>query len=458
MPRTHIPKLVNGRGTFPLDFTYARGRIRVATGTTDPKVYRAIRTLLDELNNVGNFETLDRIRNGTAKLMDVYAFYQDNGKKKPYTAAKSVPLKESVRKWLDSPSDRKASTMRGYASHLTAFLTTCTDSDLTSDIPRRLRAFREARRRDDFRVGFNHTRNVLKTFARDTVSRDDDLYKAIVAIEPIAIPHGKRKVSNKAVSVAEVIRLTEKLRDDYAQMVWAMCYTGMRPGEYFELHTTSWDVQGHTLHVRNSDPGHGNKGGDRTGIVPFAIQKPTAAGSPLVERQRRHRAFTSALITARKAASVSFTPHTGRKCAANWMAEAGVPQHRVIAYLGHESRTITQRYQDKSDAADRKSDVEAFRQYILRTGREELARFVRLSDAAETHPNPEKRQKARDLLALSGPRDLPRNPFENEVLDETMAEWDIEEATRSLRKFPNTTAQRLGARRSGSTHRNRASE
>ncbi|MEN9790478.1 MAG: hypothetical protein RLZZ63_136, partial [Gemmatimonadota bacterium] len=71
-PRFLIPKLVNGRGTIPIDVTYKGvGRIRVSSGTTDDQTYIEIRQMMDDLYNHGNLTTLKSLQSKSVRPLVV---------------------------------------------------------------------------------------------------------------------------------------------------------------------------------------------------------------------------------------------------------------------------------------------------------------------------------------------------------------------------------------------------
>jgi hypothetical protein len=118
----NVPKLINGRGTLPIQKQYKGvGVIRVASGTTDPKTYVKILQTMDELYNVGNLTTLESIRDRVISPIELLVKVKDQGVHVVQNVDNSATLIPSIWEWLET-YDIKEATRRGYKSHLEGFV------------------------------------------------------------------------------------------------------------------------------------------------------------------------------------------------------------------------------------------------------------------------------------------------------------------------------------------------
>ena len=350
-----VPKLINGRGTLPIQKQYnGVGVIRVASGTTDPKTYVKIVQTMDELYNAGNLTTLHSIRDRVLGPMELLVKVKDQGVHVVQTVDNSATLIPSIWEWLET-YDIKEATRRGYRSHLEGFANSCRATDTIRDLPDRLNKYRKLCQKKGIHRSFNQCRAAMMAFTKSEFKRRSQVYQEVREVENLSVV---RKVMNDAVSVLDIITLTSQMKSEYSDMVWALCYSGMRVGEYFRQNDTDWVTESASLKVIKNNPGHGNKGFTRFSILPFRLDNP----------QRGEKQFRREITAANIRHRMRVTPHTFRKCFSHWCSEAGIPRVRKNAYMGHVNNTISDLYEKhdverflNEDAGKLKTYVERFR-------------------------------------------------------------------------------------------------
>jgi len=349
-----VPRLVNNRGTLPIRRSYKGvGEIRVASGTTDPTTYVKLLQMLDELANVGNITTLASIKRRTVTPLEALNAVKSQGVNTSLTGNQDRPLRQAVEEWLDVHSV-KETTKRGYRSHLAGFYKKVGATDTVRDLPDQIEKFRKQCQRRGIQRSFNHVRTALLAFARAEYKRRSSLYEAIREIEPLPV---KQKLKNDAVPVARIVEFTKGMSDPYQRIIWGMCYSGMRIGEFYEEEGSRWEASTDRVQVFKDDPGHGNKGYTRTAPLPFPLAKPERSITSL----RRLMTTRNAQLSGKNS---KVTPHTLRKCFMHWCSMAGIPLARRKAYAGHEAQTITDLYEKHEVDQYLTGDAHTFRRYV----------------------------------------------------------------------------------------------
>lgn len=346
-----IPKLVNGRGTLPINQSYEGvGKIRVASGTKDPNTYLAILKAMDGVYNAGNLDTLESLRDKVITPLELLQSVKKSGVHKVININTSVLLIQTILDWLEH-HNIKETTRRGYKSHLDLFFKTCKATDTIKDLTKKFEAYRKVCIKKDTARSFNQCRAALLAFAKSEYKKKSSIYIDLSDIEVLPV---KKKLKNDAVGVEDVVTFTSVLEDPFPQIIWDMCYTGLRISEYLETLDTTWEVKVDRIEVTNNNVGHGNKGGNRIVMLPYHVDKPT----------RKHQAIRRAFIRAKKATGISLTPHSTRKCFDHWCNEAGISDVRIKAYMGHQSMSITQMYRKHEVDSHLASDAKLFKDYV----------------------------------------------------------------------------------------------
>lgn len=371
-----VPQLVNGRGTLPISRTYTGvGRIRVASGTTDPSTYVKVVQTLDDLANIGNLTTLEGIRDGRLSPLEAYHRLKQTGINTVLAGNLDRPLRETVEEWLEDHGV-KANTKRGYKSHLAGFFRTLNATHRVRDIPARLEAYRRKCERAGIARSFNQLRAILLAFAKAKYKKTAQLYRQVHEIEPLA---QQQKLKNDAVGWTQIAEFAKPMATAYQDIIWSLCYSGMRIGEYYEENGTRWEVQGNRVTIHKDDPGLGNKGYSRIVMLPFPLQKPTRSA---VAFRRALRARASAYV----GNGGTITPHTFRKCFTYWCVEAGINWSRIQAYLGHGIRSITDIYARHEVDSHLEGDAQAFREFAESAG--SGRKKPKAQEEVNPHPDP----------------------------------------------------------------------
>ena len=350
--RYTVPKLVNGRGTIPIDRSFKGvGRIRIVSGTTDETVYLKMMDTLDNIHDAGNVPTLEALRDGSVTMMEVYSNAIQKGVTSQMTVNLDTPLKETLTEWLKT-HEVKDSTRRSYKQHLDLIYKVCTVTDVVRDLPKRLDTYRRSAIKRNIGTTFNRVRAVVMAFAKARYRDTSDFYLSIKQVPSVAIQ--RKGVGNVALPVTDIVTFTQGMNNKCVEMVWSMCTGGFRLGEYLEENDTTWNTTNDRLNIIKNNPGHGNKGYTRTVMLPFPVSKPT-----LGERQfRRH------LETAVKKSGLKVSSHTFRKCFSHWMELSGIPRTRRKGYLGHGKSDITDIYEVHDVEKYLRDDAKDFRDFV----------------------------------------------------------------------------------------------
>lgn len=305
------------RGTFILDRVFGGvGRIRRASGTTDPATFKAIDATLTNLHQTDRLDLLAAIRDGTAKPIDVWLRCREEG-----IATRSVTphhLSNVVLEWIDTHpvSEHHRRDMR-YC--VTALLNG--DTVPLAELPERLRAYRTAKARKP--AMFNRTRSALMAYFRHTLGRRHPLYGAVADVPPL------REVK------AAGSPLEPKHLKGLPPMALTMALTGMGPSEYWGR----WEILADRVCI------HGTKREGRERVVPL-VRK-----AKLVPPSMTYKPFRLLL------AAHGIKPYDLRRTYAVLLDDAGIPQSRQRAYMGHGPRTTTALYQRRNIEPHLKSDA-----------------------------------------------------------------------------------------------------
>ena len=318
------PHKTNKRGTFVLDRQFRGvGRIKRATGTTDPKLYTLLDAMLTTLYKAGRVDILQAIHAGALTPLEVWARFRLGELDRLPTVETMKPLKQALESWLETADAGKWNRQsRKYA--VAAILRLAKRTATVQEIPALLRGYAAVAKGPTM---FNRTRSAMQAFIRDTLGRSHVLYGQVTDVRPKRV----RERQGNPQSVEQLTRLAEKMHAADAAIAWSMALTGMGPGELWG----TWTQHKDRIHVR------GTKREGRVRDVPLIrpISRPT----------RTYRAFLNALD---KASDGTVLPYDLRKTYANWLEAAGIPRTRRRLYMGHGTADVTDLYE--------RHDVERF--------------------------------------------------------------------------------------------------
>lgn len=322
------------------------GRIKKASGTTNPVVKRKISKMLTELKGEGRLDLLRDIRDGHYSLMEVYDAYRRNALHEIATGPTAKPLADAMRKWIE-----KHRTGTEYsADHLTSLeqsLKKLLDTELTgvespkiADLPDVLETLRDSLGEAQPR-SFNLARSAASAFVRAKFKRSHPLYIAIIAVERRKEPKPEPRPDLTVEWMRNMFPAPEADAQDAC--AWAMALSGMGPKEYWGR----WELQSDRVKV------YGTKREARVRDVPLVQPIPSPRLTRDAFRQRlEHR-------TKHKV-----TPYDFRRTFARWMERAGVMRSRRIYYMGHAAGDVTALYEQSEIDGYLVSDAQLLRRYV----------------------------------------------------------------------------------------------
>lgn len=345
-------------GTLMIDRSFPGiGRLHRASGLTKPASFRAFNDALTIMGTdpMGR-EWIRGMQQGTVHPLDVWAAYRKNEwQHGPEKAIVGEPLVKAIEQWREDTksqvSDDTYRVRKELATKVAANSRAGATVGEVVDVMARIKTAMLATP-----ASFNILRNYARAFLRDTVGERHALYQDLkFDVKPIEIPQHALKKERKrhALTPAQVAALAAAFSTTqpggspgaagHGHVAIGMAITGMNPKEYFEA---AWDQGVVGLRI------HGTKRGGRNRMVPrlfpsvlwphATIQRPT------ITRDSWERTFRAAA----KKATLVCTPMDLRRSFANWMADAGIPQHFRRIYRGHGPKDMGDLYETPEFARD----------------------------------------------------------------------------------------------------------
>lgn len=326
------PHRYHDRGTLVIDkIIKGVGRIRLASGTKDKRVFKLVVAMFDGLRDQGRLDLITAIRTRKLTPLQVYSAYRLGELERLPTVDQLIPLVPALATFAEEYecSDKHRQSLWTTQRYIEKHVATDATVPVLPDVVRTLRV----ELKDTPRM-FNVVRSVAMAFARSTFGKGSKLWLAIAQTEPLKVTPSRVK---HPASVAELLSITSLLptemqRDgktvpvDFAGMVWTLALTGMRTDvEYFDR---EWSVKSGYVEI-----GTGKK--DKAVRRVPLVRAPVAPGSA-------YKAFREALHAVTKG---QMTPYDLRRTYANWLEAAGVPRTRRFIYMGHGQVDITGRYE-----------------------------------------------------------------------------------------------------------------
>lgn len=320
------------------------GRIKKATGTTNPVLRRKLSRMLTALADDRRIDILRAIRDGHLSLLDVYAAYQQNALDALPTAATVRPLAAAMKNWIDGLATEGPSpdcSVKHKASLETSrrYFERANPRAPIADIAAVLETLRESIGKQHPRT-FNLCRSAALAFVRSTLKRSHPLYGAVQSVDPRPV---KASRTHAPRTVEEMRSLFPNPDSDLVDgIAWGMATTGMGPGEYWG----DWSVRPDRIHIE------GTKREGRVRDVPL-VQRPVV---PSIHR----RTFEDKL----RERSRDFTVYDLRRTYATWMEDAQIPRTRRKLYMGHGKADITDLYEKREVTAFLATDAAKLRDFI----------------------------------------------------------------------------------------------
>jgi integrase len=393
-----MPHRSNDRGSLVVDKRYPElGRLKRATGTTDPTIYKLYVAMLDTLYASGRLDILRALKDRRVTFAEVWEVYRPM-KDRPADLNR-LPSVETVRKLfvVEAPAGVDPLTLVGTRDDDGAFSLWLRGLDCgdfhrnavavharqlarvapsllgatVADVPtlvQKCRA-RALAARPQRRRMFNGVRTSAITFLKAMVGRAHPLYGAALEVERLK----ETRKKGRPMEPAEARALRDALNavtPGAGDAVWAMCCTGMGPKEYWQ---TPWTVTVDRVRI------HGTKREGRVRDVPLVDAAAVAGGPRSAQKTVIHRLYqishgAQASGGTRRgvrrpspfptAWPVAHTAYDGRRTFSHWMAEAGIERARRISYMGHGSVDMTDLYERHQVETHLRRDAEKLRRYL----------------------------------------------------------------------------------------------
>jgi len=322
------------------------GRIKKASGTTNPVVKRKISKMLTELRSEGRLDILRDIRDGHTSLMEVYDAFRRNALHEIATGATAKPLDAAMGGWIkklepgtDYSHDHITSLEQSLKKLLDVRLTGVA-APRVADLPELLETLRDSLGKAQPR-SFNLARSAASAYIRAKFKRSHPLYLAINAVERRKEP----KPAPRPDLTVEWMRnmFPSPQTDAQDACAWAMALSGMGPKEYWGR----WELAADRIKI------HGTKREARVRDVPLVESIP----SPQITRN----AFRLRL---EHRCDRKVTPYDFRRTFARWMERAGVMRSRRKYYMGHAAGDVTALYEQSEIDGYLVSDAVLMRKYL----------------------------------------------------------------------------------------------
>lgn len=327
----------HGRGSLVLDRTFRGvGRIKVASGTTDRHIFELLNGMLGTLHHQGRLDLLDAIKRRRLAPLECWMHFREHDLERIPNANVVVGLAKAAEDWITRKhaSDGHKRNLRAAFAALTRGRPTAK----VADLPDLLRTYRETCERAGTARVFNGAKAAARRFLKERMGPRAPLYLDVLGVPGLT----EARAGGHPQTVTEAKAIREALGAAHGRIWWAMCCTGMGPGELWG----SWSVEGQGLRIR------GTKTTGRDRLVPRVdfVHRP----------ERAYRPFRIALGKLDR----GVTPYDGRRTFAHWMEEAGIPRTRRRQYLGHTIGDVTDRYESHDVVPYLAEDGARLRRYL----------------------------------------------------------------------------------------------
>lgn len=329
--------------TLGIDRTFRGvGRIKKATGSSNPAIRRKMSRMLTALYDDGRLDVLRAIRDGDVTLMEVLDAYTRKTLAALPMGATAKNLADAFAAWRDRlrvPDDYSDDHVRAMSSTIT-HLRAIKPHAMVADAPAVLEALRDTLGARAPR-SYNLTRAHVLAFVRATMKRSHPLWMAVAAVEPRKVTPSKAK---RPLSVPQMQNFFPAPDTDALDaLAWTMATTGMHAKELWG----AWDVRADRVHIL------GTKRKGRVRDVPL-VRVPA---SPTMHP----RTFANRL---RERTGAQVAPYDLRRTYANWLEAAGIPRTRRRLYMGHGARDVTDLYEVHEVAAFLHDDADKLRALV----------------------------------------------------------------------------------------------
>lgn len=349
-----MPHKDGGKGTLIIDMVTSVGRIKRASGTTDPAVLKKLKAMITSLIGGTHAEYARAIRDGQMKPLDVYDIYRVHGAKGMPTMDAIKGLGASLDAWIKDAECGE----RHRAAHRTMrkrIMEKAKPDAAVSDLPSLLEGVRTRYKTHRKHAAFNRIRASALSFARDTLRRSHPIYGELIEV-PVLKERTLRE--NNPQTPDQVTALAAKLTTEADRAaVWGMALTGMGPGEWFGR----WAFKPDRIHIDGTKRDARVRDIPRVMVELFSVADTAIKPPKSVTVEWPIRQFAEAL---KLASGGEVQPYDLRRTYANWLENAGVVRSRRRAYLGHSTGDVTDRYEKQVVAQYLADDSERLTNWI----------------------------------------------------------------------------------------------
>lgn len=310
------PHLDDGKGTFILDVRLGKlGRMKRASGTTDPRLFTDVKTMIRMLRKSRRWEVLALLANGHVAPLELHdAFVRGELDELP-SADDLRLLRGTVDRWLET-LDRAPATAKQYRWLLAQL---GSGSDTLAHVPTLLQRARQDALRSGKRTLFNNLASAVRMMLAWAVGDAHRLYMETARVEALRV---ERRKGNPQ-SLDDLRALATRL-GNMGPMAWALALTGMRRGEYFGRR---FEVLADRIAVHGTK----SKAADRVVFLPYPVTAPL----------RCYDHFRRVLSDVSGARVI---PHDLRYTFKRWGEDAGIPERRLKWYMGHAVKDVSDLY------------------------------------------------------------------------------------------------------------------
>jgi integrase len=298
------------------------GRLRVRSGTTKTRTYKAMLDMLNLLYENGRADILRDIKEQRVKVMDVYEKFRAGRLDQLPTGDLMRPLEAAWLEWL--AGKEIAELTRHDYEEAWKRLGAGPGAPMTG-LPDLLREHRKASMKVRAR-SFNKDRAAFLAFLNGTLGDSHWLHAACKRVATLKVPT-ERKMPYNPQTVEQIRALAGKLPVHHALTLWGLCLTGMRPEEMFEERGNAWSLEAELVRVKGTKSPAADRVVPRVGLI--------------VKPRTGRLAFYRAL---RAASSKTVTPYDCRRTYAQWMDLGRIPQFRQDFYFGHGPKDLAALY------------------------------------------------------------------------------------------------------------------
>src|SRR5690242_10966806 len=240
------------RGTLVLDRICGPiGRLRIASGTHNKEEWRKLNDMLTDLCKEARWDVLKLLKptpairgaRPRAPTLTPLQLYWKRFRGEGLPNAKNLrPLSEALETWLAGVENAE-STKETYRGIIARFTERHPDATL-GQVAELLTGEKGDAQEADTKPSWNLLRSLLLSFLGDTLGKRHELYMTVQDVPPFQVKHRE----GNPQTVEQIRALVQKMSKDDGAIIWALCLTGMRKGEYWG----AWELLPDRIIVRGT--------------------------------------------------------------------------------------------------------------------------------------------------------------------------------------------------------------